>query len=134
MKSLHPPKINRTIRNMSNYRNIDIKQYSAMFKALSNPNRLQIFNLLTGCCEPGTICNTDEAVSCCVGDLDGQLDIASSTLSHHLKELNHAGLVNMEREGKQILCSVSPATLTQLSDFFQLNPDKYENLNGSKTS
>jgi ArsR family transcriptional regulator len=89
-----------------------------MFKALSNPHRLQIFNLLTGCCEPGSTCSTEEAISCCVGELDEQLDIASSTLSHHLKELNQAGLVNMEREGKQVFCSVSPSTLTELSELF----------------
>jgi DNA-binding transcriptional ArsR family regulator len=89
-----------------------------MFKALSNPNRLQIFNLLTGCCEPGTACSTDEAISCCVGELDEQLNIASSTLSHHLKELNQAGLINMKREGKQVFCSVSPSTLAELSELF----------------
>ena len=103
---------------MSNYKTIDLNRYSSMFKALSNPHRLQIFNLLTGCCEPGKACSTDEAISYCVGELDQQLDIASSTLSHHLKELNQAGLVNMEREGKQVFCSVSPSTLTELSDLF----------------
>jgi len=103
---------------MSNYRNINLDRYSAMFKALSNPHRLQIFNLLTGCCEPGTVCSTDEAISCCVGELDQQLDIASSTLSHHLKELNRAGLVNMKREGKQIFCSIKPSTLIELGDLF----------------
>lgn len=103
---------------MSKYRNIDLDRYSAMFKALSNPHRLQIFNILTGCCEPGTICSTDEMTSCCVGELNQQLNIASSTLSHHLKELNRAGLVHMERDGKQIFCSIKPETLFELSTLF----------------
>ena len=68
-----------------------------MFKELSNPHRLQIYTILAGCCEAGTLCSTEEMMSCCVGDLDDRLDIASSTLSHHLKELNQAGLVNMDR-------------------------------------
>lgn len=89
-----------------------------MFKALSNPHRLQIFNILTGCCEPGTVCSMDEMTSCCVGDLSQQLDIAPSTLSHHLKELNRAGLVDMKRDGKQIFCSINPSTLIELGNLF----------------
>jgi ArsR family transcriptional regulator len=103
---------------MSNYKTIDLDHYSVMFKALSNPHRLQIFNILTNCCEPGTVCSTDEMTSCCVGELDQQLNIASSTLSHHLKELNRAGLVNMKREGKQIFCSINPSTLIELGNLF----------------
>lgn len=103
---------------MSNYRTINIDRYATIFKALSNPHRLQIFNILTGCCEPGTLCSTDEMMSCCVGDLDSQLNIASSTLSHHLKELNRAGLIEMQRDGKQVLCSINPATLTEVINLF----------------
>jgi len=106
---------------MSKYRNIEIERYSDMFKALSNPHRLHIFNILSGCCEPGTLCSTDEMLSCCVGDLNQQLDIASSTLSHHLKELNHAGLITMQREGKQIFCSINPATLNEIRNLFAGN-------------
>ena len=103
---------------MSNYRTIDLDHYAAIFKALSNPHRLQIFTILTSCCEPGTLCSTDEMMSCCVGELDSQLDIASSTLSHHLKELNHAGLIEMQRDGKQVLCSINPSTLADVTDLF----------------
>ena len=103
---------------MSNYQTINLDHFAGIFKALSNPHRLQIFNILTGCCEPGTQCSTDEMMSCCVGDLDSQLNIASSTLSHHLKELNHAGLIEMQRDGKQIVCSINPATLTEIINLF----------------
>lgn len=103
---------------MSNCRTINLDRYAAIFKALSNPHRLQIFNILTGCCEPGAICSTDEVMSCCVGDLDSQLNIASSTLSHHLKELHHAGLIEMQREGKQVFCSINPATLKEITHLF----------------
>ena len=103
---------------MSNYKTINLDHFASIFKALSNPHRLQIFNILTGCCEPGTLCSTDEMMSCCVGDLDSQLNIASSTLSHHLKELNRAGLIEMQRDGKQIVCSINPATLTEIINLF----------------
>ena len=89
-----------------------------MFKALSNPHRLQIFTILAGCCEAGTLCSTDEVMTCCVGELDEQLDIASSTLSHHLKELSQADLVHMQRDGKHVYCSLNPSSLAEIRDLF----------------
>ena len=95
----------------------DIKRFSQLFKALSNPHRLAIFKVLTSCCPPGTSCEI-EAASRCVGDLGDALDIAASTVSHHLKELHNAGLIQMERKGKQVMCRVDPDTLSQLTGYF----------------
>lgn len=103
---------------MSNYRTIDLERYAAMFKALSNPHRLQIYTILAGCCEAGTLCSTDEMLSCCVGELNDQLDIASSTLSHHLKELNRSDLVNMQRKGKHIYCSINTSSMAEINNLF----------------
>jgi len=89
-----------------------------MFKALSNPHRLALFSRLMSCCVPGTKCSPDAAVRYCVGELGNGLNIAPSTLSHHLKELNRAGLVNMERRGKNIECWVEPGVLDRLARFF----------------
>ena len=105
---------------MSNYSNDQAVQSQAdMFKALSNVNRLALFKRLMSCCEPGSRCSPEEAVRFCVGELGEGLDIAASTLSHHLKELNRAGLVKMERRGKLVECWVEPETLTELSTFFK---------------
>jgi len=103
---------------MSNYKSIEPNQLIDIFKALANSHRLKIYNILTSCCTPGTSCASDEVFSCCVGDLDSQLDIAASTLSHHLKELNRAGLIHMKREGKQVFCSVNTGTMKQLQQLF----------------
>jgi len=89
------------------------------FKALSNPHRLALFNRLMNCCSPGTRCSPAVAVRYCVGELGEGLDIAPSTLSHHLKELNRAGLVEMERNGKNVECWVESTKLERLSTFFQ---------------
>lgn len=89
------------------------------FKALSNPHRLALFSRLMNCCAPGTRCSTKEDERFCVGDLGEGLDIAPSTLSHHLKELNRAGLVEMERKGKNVECWVEVKKLETLSSFFQ---------------
>jgi len=101
---------------MSNYETNH--QQAEMFKALSNPHRLALFNRLMTCCAPGTKCSPDEAVRFCVGELGEGLDIAPSTLSHHLKELNRAGLVNMERRGKNVECWLEPQVLKNLAAFF----------------
>lgn len=106
------------IRNMSNYKTIESEQLVDIFKALANGHRLKIYNILTSCCTPGTSCASDEVFSCCVGDLDSQLNIAASTLSHHLKELHRAGLIHMKRDGKQVFCSVNPEVMAQLQNIF----------------
>ncbi len=104
------------VRNMSNYETYS--DYGEMFKALSNPHRLALFKRLMGCCEPGTVCNVEQAARLCVSDLGEGVDIAPSTLSHHLKELHRAGLVKMERKGKNVQCWLEPEILQRLREFF----------------
>lgn len=108
---------------MSNYRSIDVPHLAKTFKALANPNRLKIFLQLLDCCEPGTACSVEEAASRCVGDLGSDLSIAPSTLSHHLKELHQAGLVQMARRGQHMDCWIDPASLENLRHFLQLPND-----------
>lgn len=103
---------------MSKYR-IDITQQAQIFKALGNPNRLALFKRLMDCCPPGTLCSTDGLERYCVGDLGEGLGIAPSTLSHHLKELAAAGLVQTQRRGKQVECWIEPSVLSQLAGYFR---------------
>lgn len=91
-----------------------------MFKALGNSHRLAIFQQLTQCCVPGTVCSVDEALGFTVGEIGRSLDIAPSTVSHHLKELFRAGLIQTRRKGKNIECWIEPAVLEELSDFFKI--------------
>ena len=102
---------------MSNYKN-ELTTLAEMFKALSNPHRLVLFNRLVSCCTPGTVCNADTAAHFNVGQLGEGVDIAPSTLSHHLKELNRAGLIQMQRNGKQVECWVEIDVLERISSFF----------------
>ena len=88
-----------------------------IFKALSNPHRLNVFLRLAACCRPGDACT--DGMRACVGDLARGLDIAPSTVSHHLKELRRSGLIHMERSGQNVECWVEPETLDRLSDFFR---------------
>jgi len=100
---------------MSNYRNDDQAVTSA-FKALANPNRLAIFKRLFACCPDGQACDLEDSL--CISEIGAELEIAPSTLSHHMKELANAGLVATERQGKNILCRVDLNKVNQLADFF----------------
>jgi DNA-binding transcriptional ArsR family regulator len=102
---------------MSNYL-INTERNAERFKALSNPHRLALFQRLIRCCAPGTACAVADASRLSVGELGEGLEIAPSTLSHHLKELHRAGLVQMERRGKQVVCWVEASTLSELAALF----------------
>ena len=103
---------------MSKYQNIDVAQLAAAFKALVHPNRLKIYLQLLDCCTPGTACAVNEVQKCCAGDLGSGLDVAPSTLSHHIKELTQAGLLQMSRRGQHIDYWVNPEVLEIMRRFF----------------
>jgi ArsR family transcriptional regulator len=64
-------------------------QRMAILKALGDPRRLEIIERLSQC-SISTACSTFREC----------LPISAATLSHHLKELETAGLISIEREGK----------------------------------
>jgi len=105
---------------MSKYDNVDLVEMSDILKALANPHRLQIFMSLAchqvepadGACNDGQIC-------ACVSALGKHLDLAPSTVSHHIKELARAGLIIMTRKGQMVECQANMATVRLLTEYFQ---------------
>lgn len=99
---------------------------SDAFRALGHPHRLTIVELLReralSCCEAERVeeCALDPA-SCNVGALAEAVPCAPSTLSHHLKELERAGIIERARDGRQLLCRLNEDRLAELSRF--LAPD-----------
>lgn len=77
------------------------------FKALGNPHRLAIMERLL---ERALSCSSAERPeecdldpTCCgFADLANELDIGKATVSHHLKELRRAGLIERIREGRRV--------------------------------
>jgi len=77
---------------------MDIKEAAKVMKALSHPNRLEIYlGIVKG--EQSDF----QANECCVTDIIDKLKIGASTVSHHLKELTNAGLIVTERQGKFLI-------------------------------
>jgi len=79
----------------------------ASLAALAQPVRLRVFRALVGASPqgmtPGSLCE-------CLG-------VPSSTLSFHLKELTHAGLVTQERDGRSLIYRASFDRMTALMDY-----------------
>lgn len=92
---------------------------ATIFDALSNPQRLRIFQKLVSCCRPAGSCYGEaNDMRRCVGDLGGDLGLAASTVSHHIKVLRHAGVMRVERRGQRIECWISRDMLRMLAAFF----------------
>jgi ArsR family transcriptional regulator, arsenate/arsenite/antimonite-responsive transcriptional repressor len=70
---------------------------AALFKVLGDPARVKIVNLLA---------QTDDAV--CVCEFIPVLGLTQATVSHHLKKLTEAGLLERERRGKWAYFSLNP--------------------------
>ena len=77
------------------------KTHALIYKAYCDENRLKIIDVLT----------LGEHCAC---DLLEQLTIGQSTLSHHMKILNEAGLINDRKEGKNIYYSLKNEVFDEL--------------------
>ena len=76
----------------------------ASLGALAQGMRLRIFRALVGAAPQGLN----------PGALSATLDVPASTLSFHLKELMHAGLVTQERDGRNLIYRPSIAQMNDL--------------------
>jgi len=82
------------------------REYAQLFKAMSDPNRLMIMDMLS--C--GELC------ACVILE---KFNITQPTLSHHMKYLCDSGLVNSRKEGKWTYYSLSSETVRVFQAFFE---------------
>jgi ArsR family transcriptional regulator, arsenate/arsenite/antimonite-responsive transcriptional repressor len=91
---------------------------AAVFKALSDPTRLRILRNLACCPEDlGQTSAPTAGQVCC--QITGAEKI-NSTISHHLKVLREAGLIEMERHGKSMWCCPNPAGLQTAAKYLEM--------------
>ncbi len=93
-----------------------IGSMATFFKALGDPNRLAILEILRRTC--GDACEVSEGSAArTVTEIASELKIGLSTVSHHLKELRRAGVIQCERRGRRVSCSIDTAALDEAARF-----------------
>jgi ArsR family transcriptional regulator, arsenate/arsenite/antimonite-responsive transcriptional repressor len=75
-----------------------------LFKALADPHRVKIINLLATSPDPVCVCN-----------FTGPLNLSQPTVSHHLKKLVQAGLLEREQRGVWAYYSLNREALGRLA-------------------
>jgi ArsR family transcriptional regulator len=84
----------------------DAERLSNVLKALADPGRLRLLSLIRGA----------PAGEVCVGDLVEALDLSQPTVSHHLRILTDAGLLDRERRGNWVWYATNDARLAEVRD------------------
>ena len=82
-------------------------RYADMLSAMGTEPRLRIVRLLLSTHPEGMV----------VGEIGAELDIPSSTLSHHLEKLKTEDLVRVRREGTFLWYSANTEALQELLEF-----------------
>ncbi|MAG13003.1 MAG: transcriptional regulator [Spirochaetales bacterium] len=102
---------------------MELSKLSAIFKALSNEQRLRIFKMIydwnragsEDICGPDCCTETDKAFTM----LCDCIELSRSTISHHLRELQHAQLIETNRKGQMFSSKVNLETLQAIKDFVE---------------
>lgn len=83
----------------------DATKYAAWFKALADPTRIRILNMLAQSSEPVCVC-----------DITDQFPLGQPTISHHLRVLRDVRFVVAERRGTFMHYQVNQACLAELPE------------------
>jgi ArsR family transcriptional regulator len=84
-----------------------VTRYADMFSAMGTEARLRIMQLLLSAHPEGLV----------VTEIQAELDIPNSTLSHHLDKLRNEGLVNVRRESTFLRYTANAEALQELLQF-----------------
>ena len=87
----------------------DAEATAQVFKALGDPARVKVISMLASAGEPVCACEFPPA-----------LGLSQPTVSHHLKKLTEAGLVDREQRGKWAYFSLNEAALEQLEGLVRI--------------
>jgi len=85
----------------------EIERHAERFAAMGNSARLRIMRLLLSAHPEGMV----------VGDIQAELDIPNSTLSHHLDKLRAQELVDVRRDGTFLWYSANAEALREILTF-----------------
>ena len=92
---------------MSSKSGLEVTRFADMLSAIGTEPRLRIMRLLLSAHPEGMV----------VGEISQELEIANSTLSHHLEKLKNEELVSVEREGTFLRYRANTEALEELVGF-----------------
>jgi ArsR family transcriptional regulator len=84
------------------------EQVSSLLKAIADPVRLRLMSIVL----------SHEGGEACVCDLTPAFDLSQPTISHHLKVLHAAGLLDREKRGVWVYYKAKPEALTAMTSLF----------------
>ncbi len=88
------------------------EQIAPLLKALADPVRLRLMSLVA----------SRAGGEACVCDLNDAFDLSQPTISHHLKVLHGAGLLNRDKRGVWVYYRVRPAALASIAALIASTP------------
>ncbi len=94
---------------------MELQEAARLFKALSSEQRLKVLNIIKEMSGESTLESpgaTKAFSRCCE-----ELHLSPSTVSHHFKELESAGLITTERKGQCMCCQVNVGAWNSLKTF-----------------
>lgn len=95
---------------------MDTKKMAKIFKALSNPNRLELYLKIAEAHET----RFNASGECFITDIANCLNIGAPTISHHIKELANADLITTEKQGKFLICKINKELVEEVSKLLSL--------------
>lgn len=84
------------------------EQVSGLLKAIADPVRLRLMSLVL----------SHEGGEACVCDLTPAFDLSQPTISHHLKVLHEAGLLDREKRGIWVYYKAKPQAMAAMTTLF----------------
>jgi ArsR family transcriptional regulator len=84
------------------------EQIAPLLKALADPVRLRLVSLIASA----------ESGEACVCDLNDAFELTQATISHHLKVLHSAGILDREKRGVWVYYAVKPEALSAVANLF----------------
>jgi ArsR family transcriptional regulator len=81
------------------------EQVAPLLKALADPVRLRLLSLVA----------SREGGEACICDLNAAFDLSQPTISHHMKVLHEAGLVDRDKRGVWVYYRIRPEALASLA-------------------
>lgn len=98
-------------------RTMDTNELLKLFKALSSEHRLKLFLLLNEwCCGEFSL---EKGIERCFTKACAELNLSRSTISHHFKELQKAGLITCTRNGQSYVCQINQEAVRHIQHFLK---------------